>query len=39
MLLNAVITAANYRQVSMALNAFGVQLEPGDERFPALPAR
>jgi alkylhydroperoxidase family enzyme len=39
MLLNAVITAANYRQVSMALNAFGVQLEPGDERFPALSAR
>ena len=36
---NAIISAANYRQVSMALNAFGVQLEPGDERFPAIGSR
>lgn len=36
MMMNAVITAANYRMVSMALNAFGVQLDPGDERFPVL---
>jgi 4-carboxymuconolactone decarboxylase len=35
MLLNATITAANYRMVSMALNALGVQLDPGDERIPA----
>jgi hypothetical protein len=35
MLLNATITAANYRMVSMALNAVGVQIEPGDERMPA----
>lgn len=33
---NALISAANYRQVSMALNAFGVQLDPGDEPFPNL---
>jgi alkylhydroperoxidase family enzyme len=36
MMLNALITAANYRMVSMALNAFGVQLDPGDERFPVI---
>jgi len=36
MIVNALISAANYRLVSMSLNAFGVQLEPGDERFPAL---
>jgi len=36
---NAIISAANYRQVSMALNAFGVQLDPGDERFPAIGSR
>jgi hypothetical protein len=35
MLLNTAITAANYRMVSMALNAFGVQIDPGDERMPA----
>ena len=34
MLMNAAITAANYRMVSMALNAFGVQIDPGDERMP-----
>src|SRR5450759_1150299 len=33
-LMNAVISAANYRMVSMALNALGVQIDPGDERFP-----
>jgi 4-carboxymuconolactone decarboxylase len=36
MLVNALISAANYRQVSMSLNAFGVQLAPNDERFPTL---
>ena len=35
MLLNATITAANYRMVSVALNALGVQIDPGDERMPA----
>jgi hypothetical protein len=32
----AKITASNYRMVSTALNALGVQLEPGGERFPNL---
>jgi alkylhydroperoxidase family enzyme len=36
MVVNAIMSAATYRQVSMALNTFGVQLEPGDERFPSL---
>ena len=37
MLINATITAANYRMVSMALNALGVQIEPEtSERFPTL---
>jgi 4-carboxymuconolactone decarboxylase len=35
MLMNTTITVANYRMVSMALNAFGVQIDPGDERMPA----
>jgi alkylhydroperoxidase family enzyme len=34
MMMNVLITASNYRMVSTALNALGVQLEPGDERFP-----
>jgi hypothetical protein len=38
MLMNATITAANYRMVSMALNALGVQIDPGEERFPGSPA-
>jgi alkylhydroperoxidase family enzyme len=33
-LMNIVVTVANYRMVSMALNAIGVQLDPGDEGFP-----
>ena len=36
LLMSAVFTASSYRATSMALNAFGVQLEPGNERFPAL---
>lgn len=35
-IVNALISAAQYRQVAMALNTFGVQLEPGDERFPVI---
>ncbi|HYL35851.1 MAG TPA: carboxymuconolactone decarboxylase family protein [Bryobacteraceae bacterium] len=35
-LMSAVLTASSYRATSMALNALGVQLEPGDERFPRL---
>ena len=34
-LLDILITIGGYRMVSMALNSFGVQLEPGAERFPA----
>jgi len=34
-LLDILITTGGYRMVSMALNSFGVQLEPGAERFPA----
>jgi 4-carboxymuconolactone decarboxylase len=33
-MLDVLITAAGYRMASMAMNAFGVQLEPGGERFP-----
>jgi alkylhydroperoxidase family enzyme len=36
---NALISAAQYRQVAIALNAFGVQLEPGDERFPTIESK
>lgn len=32
--MNVTITAANYRMVSMALNALGVQIDPGDEGWP-----
>jgi alkylhydroperoxidase family enzyme len=33
-LMDVVITTAGYRMVSMALNSFGVQLEPDDRGFP-----
>ena len=36
-LMSIAVTAARYRMVSMALNAFGVQPLPSDERFPVLP--
>jgi len=39
LLMSAIFTASSYRATSMALNTFGVQLEPGNERFPQLPAR
>jgi alkylhydroperoxidase family enzyme len=39
MMMNAIVTASNYRMVSMALNALGVQIEPGNERFPKLTSR
>jgi hypothetical protein len=35
-MMSAVFTAASYRATSMSLKAYGVQLEPGDERFPQL---
>jgi len=34
-MLDLLITTAGYRMASMAMNAFGVQLEPNGERFPA----
>jgi alkylhydroperoxidase family enzyme len=36
LLMSGVFTAASYRATSMVLNTLGVQLEPGDERFPKL---
>ena len=39
MMINALITASNYRMVSMALNALGVQIDAEEpERFPKLQA-
>ena len=38
-LMSAVLTAFSYRATSMVLNAFGVQIEPGNERFPQLSSR
>lgn len=38
-LMDMLITAGGYRMVSMALNTFGVQLEPNNERFPVLSSR
>jgi hypothetical protein len=34
LLMSAVFTASTYRAISMSLNTLGVQLEPGNERFP-----
>ena len=39
MIMSALATATNYRMVSMALNVLGVQIDPGDERFPKLPTQ
>jgi hypothetical protein len=38
-LIDATISAANYRANAMALNAVGVQIDRGDERMPALRRR
>jgi alkylhydroperoxidase family enzyme len=38
MLIDATITAANYRMVSMALNILGVQVNPGEEKLPVVPS-
>lgn len=35
--MSTVFTASSYRSTSMSLNVYGVQLEPGDERFPQSP--
>ena len=39
MMIDATATVANYRMVSMALNILGVQINPGEERLPAVPVR
>ena len=38
MMIDATITAANYRMVSLALNILGVQVNPGEEKLPPVPA-
>jgi alkylhydroperoxidase family enzyme len=38
-MMSAVFTASSYRATSMALNAYGVQHEPGDEKFPDVSTR
>lgn len=37
LMIDAAITVANYRMVSMALNLLGVQSNPGEEKLPAVP--
>ena len=39
LMIDATITAANYRMVSLALNILGVQINPGEESLPPVPAR
>lgn len=39
LVMSAVFSTADYQAISMSLNAYGVQLEDGDERFPNLGAR
>jgi alkylhydroperoxidase family enzyme len=39
LVMSAVFTTSDYRAISLSLNAYGVQLEQGDERFPPVPAR
>jgi alkylhydroperoxidase family enzyme len=34
--MSAVMTASSYRAISMSLNSYGVQLDPGNERFPVV---
>ena len=38
-MMSVVMTVANYRLVSMSLNALGVQSQPTDELFPDVPIR
>jgi len=39
MMIDATITPANYRMVSLALNILGVQSNPGEEKLPPVPSR
>jgi 4-carboxymuconolactone decarboxylase len=36
LLVSAIYTASDYRAISMSLNTYGVQLEPGNEKFPTI---
>ena len=38
-MMSVLMTVANYRLVSMSLNAFGVQPQPTDEVFPNVSRR
>ena len=39
LMIDATITPANYRMVSLALNILGVQINPGEESLPTVPVR
>lgn len=39
MMIDATITPANYRMVSLALNLLGVQTNPGEEKLPPVPTK
>jgi alkylhydroperoxidase family enzyme len=39
LLMSAVVTVSDFRAISLSLNAYGVQLEEGDEHFPKLSSR
>jgi 4-carboxymuconolactone decarboxylase len=39
LLMAAITTVSDFRAISVSLNAYGVQLEEGDEHFPKLPAK
>jgi hypothetical protein len=39
LIMSGVFTSSSYRATSIALNTFGVQLEPGNERFPTVARR
>jgi alkylhydroperoxidase family enzyme len=38
LMIDAITTLANYRMVSLALNILGVQVNPGEEKLPGVPA-
>ena len=38
-ILNVIVSVAQYRQVAVALNTFGVPAEPGDEPLPVIGVR
>ncbi len=39
MMIDATVTTADYRMVSMALNILGGQSSPGEEKLPTVPSR